>query len=59
MLKPAKDVGASRVAFLYGFNTTIVNLNSDDSATIPHDTAGQSYAVLTSAYPGQVLTDAK
>lgn len=52
------SVGASSAAFLYSFNTTIVSLNSDGSATIPYDAAGQIYIVLTTAVQGELLDDA-
>lgn len=52
-------VNAERAAFLYSFNTTIVDLNSDGSATIPSDLRGQAYVVITTAYDGQTLNDAK
>ena len=53
------SVSASCAAFLYSFNTTIVSLNSDGSATIPYDAAGQIYIVLTTAVQGEFLDDAK
>ena len=59
MLAAAKSTGAKNAAFLYGFNTTIVALGSDGSATIPSDLTGQSYVVLTDAVEGEVLTNAK
>jgi len=52
-------VNAERAAFLYSFNTTFVDLNSDGSATIPSDLRGQAYVVITTAYNGQTLNDAK
>jgi len=54
-----KKVNAPRVAFLYSFNTTIVDLDSGSmSAQIPKDTGGQAYAVLTTAKQGDILNDA-
>jgi len=54
----APSSGAN-VAFLYGFNTTIVPFDaSTKSATIPSDTMGQAYAVLTTASQGDTLDDA-
>lgn len=57
-LKPGADFKGSastNVAFLYGFNTTIVPFENG-SAKLPSDIAGQSYAVLTYAKQGEVLT---
>jgi hypothetical protein len=43
-----------------GFNTTIVDFDSSTgSATVPYDTQGQSYVVLTTAYQGETLNDEK
>jgi len=57
-VKPNKAVDAPRIAFIYGFNTTIVDFDSSTgSATVPYDTQGQSYVVLTTAYQGETLND--
>lgn len=42
------------------FNTTIVDLDSSaNSAVIPDDAGGQTYAVLTTAVQGEALDDKK
>ncbi|KAK9894081.1 hypothetical protein P389DRAFT_198175 [Cystobasidium minutum MCA 4210] len=57
-VKPGKPVDAPRAAFLYGFNTTIVDFDSSSSsAQIPLDFAGQGYIVLTNAVQGQELNN--